>query len=114
MSSLAFMAKPTNENKLTARTAPHVVEGVKLVVLKMANKKIKFRNRNVGIEGLIGAVMLEFLERPDAEQEKMLRSLLPRLESMFEAEEEASPTELPEEPDAIGSKSAKPRRKGAG
>jgi len=118
MAFISVMAKPSNENKLSARTAPAIVEEVKLLVVKLARTDLKYRRRRMNIEGLIGAVLQDFLNRSPDEQEAILRLRIPEVEAMFETE--AQEIEKPAEgrasfkdavniPDPRGRKIEKPK-----
>lgn len=78
--SVEGMGKLTNAHKLTARTSPEVVEGVGALLARRPFTAYKFLGRKLGIEGLLGAVMLEFLDRPECDQVAVLDSWLSELE----------------------------------
>jgi hypothetical protein len=89
------MTKPTHENKFTVRTAPVIVAGVKMAVAQMSSRNVLYRGRKVGIEGLVGAIVHEFLKLSRDEQEAYLRRVIPEVEALFEGA--APKTETPAE-----------------
>jgi hypothetical protein len=83
MTTMSCMARLSDKNKLSARTARQIVVGVKSLLAKLEGKEYEYRGRGPSIEGLVGAVVLDFLERPEAEKLALLRTRLPEVEAML-------------------------------
>lgn len=93
-------AKPSPEYRLAARVPMRMKEDVDVLVARLG--RFKYRSRRLGIEGLLAAVVLEFLEMTQEAQAEILTRNLPRVEAAFGAEGECAPPEIPyatEEPD---------------
>lgn len=89
---MSVMGKLSHAHKLTARTAPAVVDGMDDALLRAQRRGLKFqagpdaRRLKIGMEGLIGAILLHFLDQPEAEQGRVVAAYLPRLEALFTEE----------------------------
>lgn len=86
---LVRMARLSDDNKLTARTAPQVTGAARTLLLRFQEMGFKFkttpngRRLVIGMEGLVGAAMLEFLSRSELEQYDVVRRRLPEIEAML-------------------------------
>jgi hypothetical protein len=69
----------SNDHKVTARTSAEVAQGLRYVVVRQQARGLKFGIKRIGIEGVIGAVLLEFLARPEHEQNAVIDRWLPEL-----------------------------------
>jgi hypothetical protein len=69
----------SNDHKVTARTSAEVAQGLRYVVVRQQARGLKFGIKRIGIEGVIGAVLLEFLARPEHEQSAIIDRWLPEL-----------------------------------
>ncbi len=80
------MADPLSyQNRVTVRTAPDVTEGLGVLLSKLQRAGLKFRGRKLGIEGLVGAVLMEFLSRSWGEQVASVEHWLPELERSLDS-----------------------------
>lgn len=86
MSTMVRMGELTNRYKLTARTAASVVEGVDTLIARLRRRGYQFRGRKLGVEGLVGAVVLDFLSWPEARQKELLERQIPALEALLDAQ----------------------------
>lgn len=85
------MRKLTQEYKLAARTAPEVYEAVNRLVSTVASEgRVKFRGRKIGVEALLNAVLLDFLDRAPGDQRELLARNVPRFEALLGDEPAAS------------------------
>jgi hypothetical protein len=96
------MGKLSYDHRITLRTSADVVERLGVAVARMQRLALKFGGRKLGIEGLVGAVILDFLSRTEAEQRAILGVRLPELEAQLGLgkDEPASPPADPS-PDRI-------------
>ena len=69
----------SSENKLTARTSAEVDQGVRQVVLRQQARGLKFGPKKIGIEGVVGCLLLEILARTDEEIDGIIDRWLPTL-----------------------------------
>lgn len=88
MSQISFMTikrkVPLNpRSKLASRTTPEIKAAVGRLLARLNSEGLRFLDRSLGAEGLIGAIMLEFLNAPAAQQDDVLRRRLPELEDMI-------------------------------
>jgi hypothetical protein len=73
----------SHDTRFVARTAPEILDGMKHLVHRAARAGLKFRGRRVGMEGVLNAVILDFLAKPEAERLAILRANLPRFEAVM-------------------------------
>jgi hypothetical protein len=72
----------TNEYKLSARTLRVLWDAMVDSVRSFADEgKVRFRRRKLGNEAFINAAVWYLVDLPRAEQERVLRTYLPRLEA---------------------------------
>lgn len=110
MATITRMGRLTNHHKLTVRTSADVVESVSLLAVRYQRAGLKFQGRVVSIEGLVGAVLMDFLAKSPDEQRAIVERWLPGLEAAIA---QAPP---PDGDFSHGGPSpgGRPRRKGAG
>jgi hypothetical protein len=94
------MGKMSYSNRITVRTSAQVYEGVNVLLARRLFQDMKFRGRKLGAEGLVGAVLLDFLAKSEAEQLALIRERLPELEDQVESADEPTtePSAKPAEP----------------
>jgi hypothetical protein len=73
----------SHDFRFVARTAPDILDGMKHLVHRAARAGLKFRGRRVGMEGVLNAVILDYLAKPEAERLAILRANLPRFEAVM-------------------------------
>jgi hypothetical protein len=97
---MARYRKLSNDYKLTARTVRTVWDGMVSSVRAFADERaIRFRGRKVGNEAFINAAVWHMAEMGRADQERILRAYLPRLESLLLPDEgEADDAPAPSDP----------------
>jgi hypothetical protein len=91
--------KLSNEHKLGGRSMKAIFDAVMGAVRWFADeKRYKFRGRKFGLEAYLNAALWHFADLPRDEQERILRTYLPRIESYLvipdvETSEAVPPTE---------------------
>lgn len=77
--------KLTQTFKFAARTAPELYESVNAFVTKVAvSEEVKFRNRKLGVEAVVNAVLLDFMTKPETERVAILARAVPSFEHLLE------------------------------
>jgi hypothetical protein len=76
--------KLSHDFKLVARTAPEMYEMFNHLVLRAAAGGLKFRERKVGVEAALNAVLVDFFSRPEAERMKVIEAGVPAFEAIME------------------------------
>lgn len=71
--------------KVSSRTSPEVADGVADLVTAMA-RDAKFLGRKIGIEAVVGCLLLEAFESDLSKQIEIVRKWIPRLEKGIWAE----------------------------
>jgi hypothetical protein len=74
--------KPSEIYKLPARSAPAVVDAFGLLKLRF-ERKLRFHGRKVSGEAILNGIVLDFLDKPFAEQGAVLARRVPEFEAMF-------------------------------
>lgn len=81
----------SHKHKVTARTSPQNARGIRDLVVRQAARGLKFGQRAIGIEGVMGCLLLDFLERSEEEQDAVIDRWLEVLENQVgEHEKEGS------------------------
>jgi hypothetical protein len=93
MQNCDMARKLSHDFKLAARTAPEIYEAVNHLVLRAGSDGLKFRRRKIGVEAAVNAILVDFLDRSEAERMAILVKNVPRFESILEDE---SSGKLPE------------------
>jgi hypothetical protein len=84
---MLVMSGLTQDNKLTARTAPEIVSEAKRFLLRLQDLGFKFRGRNreqkIGMEGMLSAIVLDFLRKGEEEKLRIILRRLPEVTTML-------------------------------
>jgi hypothetical protein len=95
------MAKLTNDHKIAFRTAPSIDRRVRQILLDLQEEGMKFRSGHgsrrtkLGVEAVMGAILVDFLDRTEAECREIVRGRLPEYEALLAGGNEAPAAELP-------------------
>jgi hypothetical protein len=84
MQTVDMARKLSHDFKLAARTAPEIYEVVNHLVLRAAADGVKFRRRKIGVEAAVNAILLDFLDKPEAERLAVLVRNVSRFETLME------------------------------
>lgn len=90
MTSITGMRKLSEKYRLVGRSIREVYTGLKAAETYFADVRgLTFRDRKVGKEAIINAAVWKFLDMDRAQQERVLKTYLPRLETYLVGEDEA-------------------------
>jgi hypothetical protein len=84
MQTVEMARKLSHDFKLAARTAPEIYEVVNHLVLRAAADGVKFRRRKIGVEAAVNAILLDFLDKTEAERLAVLVRNVSRFETLME------------------------------
>lgn len=91
-----IMAKsPGYDTKVSARLPAELYDTLDELLKRGVRSGLKFKDRKLGIEGVISAVIIDFFERPETERVARLAKGLRRVEAMISEEPEAEDAPTP-------------------
>lgn len=76
----------TVDHKLSARTAPEMYAEFKRLVQDLELGGVKFRDRKVGLESVLNAILVRFFDLPPEQREELIRENLPRFEAVMDSD----------------------------
>ncbi len=88
---MPLMARLAYSNRITVRTSADVVERLNVALSRFQRAGVKFGGRKLGLQGLVGSVLLDFLDRTDADQLATLMARLVELEAQLDAPDASRP-----------------------
>jgi hypothetical protein len=78
-------SSPSLEHRLTARSVPAVVAALEVAVARIGTaRRVLFRGRKLSAEGVINAILVHALERPDEELERLVAEGVAAYERILE------------------------------
>lgn len=80
------IGKLSYQNCLQVRTTPRVLEGLTVTLARQHRIGHKFDGRKIGLEALVGCILLDFLGRSVGDQDSVIQQWLPTLELQAKGE----------------------------
>jgi hypothetical protein len=99
---IARMGRLSEHHKIPSRTAPEILEAFNDVLGRFErSRSVVFYGRKLSGEALLAAILLDYLDKPPAEQDRIVMDNVPRFVAILEGEPDPGPARASAAPDAV-------------